>query len=60
MKMENFMCLVNEGFTQEQIVRELDLTEEEAIVMALQIQSWFDILYLEIDKYHLLGNRYYR
>jgi c-di-GMP-related signal transduction protein len=46
------------GLRQDQIVRELDLSEEDARAMASQVNSWFVILELEADRYQRFKKRY--
>ena len=51
------MLRFNMGCTQEEIVKELELTEDDARSFASHMQSWFDILELEANQYQRFVKR---
>lgn len=59
MNVKNVMYLFTTGYTQEQIVKKLDLTEDDALQMASIINSWFNTLQLEADRLQRFRKRDY-
>lgn len=49
MNIRNIMYLFNTGYTEEQIVKELELSEEDVIGFRIKMIGWFDRLAFEAN-----------